>query len=116
KYSSDLIVADQTILNYVFYENQFLELDSSYNHVLYPSYKPVIPSAAGEIFHFIGSPKPWDFLGEVLHTNYSLFEGVLSKTAFRSYKSYRGLTFGRARRTLRLARSYLYVLRALVRQ
>ena len=107
KYPTELSVADQTILNYVFYENQFFELDSSYNCALYPTSKPITPIAADKIFHFVGSPKPWDFLGEILHTNYSLFQGVLSKTAFRSYKSYRGLTFSRAKRTFRLARSYL---------
>jgi lipopolysaccharide biosynthesis glycosyltransferase len=111
KYPRQLIVADQTVLNWVFYESQFLELDSSYNIALYPTSKPVTPvSAASKIFHFVGSPKPWDFLGEILHSNYSFFEGVLSKTALRRYKSYRGLTFSRAKRTLRLGRAYLYCL------
>jgi lipopolysaccharide biosynthesis glycosyltransferase len=110
KHLRDLIVADQTVLNWVFYENQFFELDTNYNTALYPTSKTVEPIVAGKIFHFVGSPKPWDFLGEVLHTNYSFFESVLSKTALRSYKSYRGWTFSRARRTFRLGRSYLYCL------
>jgi len=114
KYQRELISHDQTVLNCVFYQNQFFELDWSYNQGLYPTSKPVT-SATGQIFHFVGSPKPWDFLGEVLHTNHSLFQGVLSNTAFRSYKSYRGLTFGRAKRTLKLARSYRDCLRAHLR-
>ena len=107
KYPRELIGHDQTVLNWVFYENQFFELDSSYNHPLY-STEPVIPIPAGEIFHFVGSPKPWDFLGEILHANYPVFQGVLCNTAFRSYKSYRGLTFSKAKRTFMLGRSYFY--------
>jgi lipopolysaccharide biosynthesis glycosyltransferase len=109
KYPRELIVADQTVLNYVFYENQFFELDSSYNHPLY-STEPVIPIPVppGKIFHFVGSPKPWDFMGEILHANYPLFHDVLSNTAFRSYKSYHGLSFSKAKRTFRLGRSYFY--------
>ena len=109
KYPRELITADQTVLNYVFYKNQFFELDSSYNQALYPTSKPVMHTTE-KIFHFVGSPKPWDFLGEFLHTNYFLFKGVLSNTAFRTYKSYRGMTFSRAKRTFRLVRSYGYCL------
>jgi lipopolysaccharide biosynthesis glycosyltransferase len=107
KHPKELIVADQTVLNYVLYENQFFELHSSYNVALYPTSKPEM-DATGKIFHFLGSPKPWDFLGEFIHTNYSLFQGVLFNTAFRTYKSYRGMTFRRAKRAFRLGRHYIH--------
>ena len=106
KYPQQLPGADQTVLNYVLYKN-YIEVDSSYNSALYPASKPVNPTAVGKIFHFVGSPKPWDFLGEFVHPNYPLFHAVLSNTAFRNYKTYRGLTFSRVKRTLRLSRSYL---------
>jgi lipopolysaccharide biosynthesis glycosyltransferase len=111
KYPNQLSTADQTVLNYVFYENKFLVLDQGYNHVLYPGSHSVAPDSVGEIFHFVGSPKPWDFLGEIFHTNYHLFHSVLCHTAFHNYKSYRDLNFLRVKRTLRLSRAYYHLVR-----
>ncbi|WP_310430241.1 glycosyltransferase family 8 protein [Chamaesiphon sp. VAR_48_metabat_135_sub] len=101
-----ILDADQAILNYVFYKNNFCELDKSYNHALYPTSKYISPDLKDSIFHFVGSPKPWDFLGEVIHKNHPLFQSILIKTAFNNYKTCLDFSVHRTTRTLRLGRSY----------
>lgn len=101
-----LRTADQTVLNYVFYRNNFLELDKSYNHALYPYTNPIDPQENGSVFHFIGSPKPWDFGGEFVHRNYQFFRSFLKKTTFSNYTTYLDFSFQRVKRTLKLSRSY----------
>lgn len=106
QYGNMLPSADQTILNYVFYENNFMILDPSYNRIVYP-HSPAIPlDRLDNIFHFVGSPKPWDFLGELFHNNYLLFHSVLKKTYFKNYKTYFDISCSRFQRTCRLLRAY----------
>ena len=71
-YADRLVFADEAILNCVFYENNFHILDSSFNHALYPTSPSILANDLEAVFHFVGSPKPWDFLGEILHQNYAL--------------------------------------------
>lgn len=116
KYPNMLLAADQTILNYVFYKNNFYELDKSYNVALYPSSVFIESDSTNGVFHFVGSPKPWDFLGEFIHSNYPLFQSILSKTEFKNYKTYLDLSFAKLKRTLRLSRSYYKILTNRFRQ
>jgi lipopolysaccharide biosynthesis glycosyltransferase len=102
---------DQTILNVIFYKDRFLQLDDSFNHALYPNSPPIAPDTGKRIFHFVGSPKPWDFLGEFIHKNYAFFEEVLNQTSFRGYRTYFDISFKRLSRTMRLARSYYMTLK-----
>ena len=106
KYPDKLLAADQTVLNYVFYKNNFYELDKSYNVALYPSSLFIQGDSLNGIFHFIGSPKPWDFLGEFVHGNYCLFQSILCKTEFKTYKTYLDFSFNKLKRTFRLSRAY----------
>ncbi|WP_310487938.1 glycosyltransferase [Chamaesiphon sp. VAR_69_metabat_338] len=104
KYVDRLVFGDEAILNCIFYEN-FQVIDPSYNHPLYPN-SDLIKSNSNDIFHFVGSPNPFDFLGEWIHVNFSMFHETLAQTNLRDYKSYRGLSIQRLKRTLRLLRSY----------
>jgi lipopolysaccharide biosynthesis glycosyltransferase len=104
QYLDRLAFGDEAILNCIFYENLQI-IDRSYNHALYPT-SDLIKSNQNDIFHFVGSPKPFDFLGESIHTNFSMFYETLARTNFRDYKSYRGLSIRRVKRMLRLSRSY----------
>jgi lipopolysaccharide biosynthesis glycosyltransferase len=106
KYPNMLLAADQTVLNYVFYRDNFFELDESYNHALYPFSKPVDPGEIADIFHFVGAPKPWDFGGEFIHRNYQLFRSFLHKTSFSNYRTYSDFSLHKIKRTFRLSRSY----------
>lgn len=106
KYVDRLAFGDEAILNCVFYEN-FQTIDSCYNYALYPDSDPVCSNNnAGSIFHFVGSPKPCDFLGEFIHPNYPIFFDTLSQTSFKKYKSYLSFSLKKLNRTSRLVRSY----------
>jgi lipopolysaccharide biosynthesis glycosyltransferase len=110
KYPDMLLTADQTVLNYVFYRNNFCELDKSYNRALYADSNSVDPAESGSVFHFVGAPKPWDFCGEFIHNNYPLFQSMLKNTSFSNYRSYFNLTFYSVKRTFRLYRAYYRLL------
>ncbi|OQX19023.1 MAG: hypothetical protein BWK76_05905 [Desulfobulbaceae bacterium A2] len=107
-YPDKLKTVDQTILNCIFCNNNFYEIDSSHNVAIYPWSKKVSHDEKEKIFHFIGSPKPWDFLGELLHGNYQLFRNVLQHTVFKQYASYRDISWLKAKRTAWLLRSYYF--------
>lgn len=106
-HSPQLLSADQTILNALFYE-RFYHLPEHYNTRLCPEDLPN-PGENG-IFHFVGSPKPWDFGGKWIHLNWRLWRNAIRKTRF----SYRRFLIRHADKVLRrswtLRRSYLRVL------
>ncbi|WP_373540733.1 glycosyltransferase family 8 protein [Chamaesiphon sp.] len=113
KYVNRLSFGDEAVLNCIFYEN-FQAIDASYNHPLYPDSArhgslatPLVrQNDQNEIFHFVGSPKPFDFLGEFIHPNYAMFSDSLAHTTFRNYKSYLDFSFAKLKRTVNLSRSY----------
>jgi lipopolysaccharide biosynthesis glycosyltransferase len=105
KYVDRVSFGDEAILNCVFYNN-FQVIDAAYNHPLYPDSALVRSHDSNEIFHFVGSPKPFDFLGEFIHPNYAMFRDSLAQTSFRNYKSYLDFSFAKLKRTVNLSRSY----------
>jgi UDP-glucose/galactose:(glucosyl)LPS alpha-1,2-glucosyl/galactosyltransferase len=42
----------------------------------------------GRLVHFVDYPKPWDFLGELLHPQYGLWRSVLDRTAMKHFHSW----------------------------
>ncbi len=62
---------DQTILNRVC-AGGFKRLPLQYNAAFLPHHAK--PNYDKAIFHFVGSPKPWDFLGRVIHSGYALWK------------------------------------------
>lgn len=110
KYVDRLSFGDEAILNCIFYEN-FQTIDASYNHPLYPDSALVELKNPNDIFHFVGSPKPFDFLGEFIHPNYTMFYDSLTQTIFRDYKSYLDFSFAKSKRTVKLSRSYYNLLK-----
>ncbi len=107
KYVDRVSFGDEAILNCIFYKN-FKVIDAAYNHPLYPDSDLIRSSESNEIFHFVGSPKPFDFLGEFIHPNYAMFCDSLAHTSFRNYKSYLDFSFAKLKRTINLSRSYYY--------
>jgi lipopolysaccharide biosynthesis glycosyltransferase len=105
KHKNHMKSHDQSVLNMVFY-NHFRELPSFYNLHLYPISSEIGPLRKGAIFHFIGSPKPWDLGGEFVHRNYSIFSSYLQRTELRQFKSYRDVSWRSLSRAFRLLRSY----------
>jgi lipopolysaccharide biosynthesis glycosyltransferase len=104
KYADRLKFGDEAILNCIFHEN-FQTIDNSFNYPLYPN-SDLASADSACIFHFVGSPKPFDLMGEFVHTNYSVFHNTLVQTYFRAYKSYSNLSIRKLNRTMRLSRSY----------
>jgi len=114
-YSANLLTADQTILNYIFYPEQFLVVDESYNMQLTPRSKTLSSTETGSIYHFVGSPKPWDIFAEFIHANYEIFSVTLYKTQFRNYKTYRNLSFKKIGRFVRISTGYFRLIRARIK-
>lgn len=68
---SELRSHDQTTLNFLC-RGDFLQLPISYN-TPFLAHQPKEGRQSG-ILHFIGSPKPWDFLGSIIHQGYGLWK------------------------------------------
>lgn len=105
KYVDRVSFGDEAILNCIFYEN-FQVIDHSYHHALYPDSARVESNNLNQIFHFVGSPKPFDCLGEFIHPNYPISYDSLAQTIFKDYKSYLDFSFAKLKRTVNLSRSY----------
>lgn len=88
KYSGLIKNADQTLLNIALHD-AFLPLEASMNRHLYPRGGRVT-EAQNELYHFVGSPKPWDFLGQLTSNHYRLWKDVYDETAIgkKSYLRY----------------------------
>ena len=68
-YPDDLISHDQTLLN-ALSAGDFIKLPLSFNSAWFAkSEKPF--NADQSIIHFIGSPKPWDYFGKIIHKGYA---------------------------------------------
>jgi lipopolysaccharide biosynthesis glycosyltransferase len=77
EYNSAFLDCDQTILNALFTAS-FAELPEALNIQWQARRPPLTPH--GAIFHFVGSPKPWDIFGSVLHTGFKKWH-VYSRSA-----------------------------------
>lgn len=102
KYPKELVTADQTVLNYVFQEFGFLELDPKFNLALYPNNHVDLDMHNEAILHFVGAPKPWDLFGEFGQKNHEHFSLILRETVFKDYRSYRDINWNRLKRFFRL--------------
>ena len=100
---------DQTALNY-FFSTKHYHLPPKYNTPIYPSEPSIANNVPEGIIHFVGSPKPWDFGGRVVHGNGEFVHDILKQTAFFRF-SHRHMTFS-PKRILFLARCYFRVIKA----
>lgn len=79
KYPGQFLSADQSLLNVTFHD-QFESFGDKFNTKLTPAAE--MPSIDEEaIFHFVGSPKPWDLGGAMLHRSYAFWIKEYNKTA-----------------------------------
>ena len=96
---------DQTILNAIF-SRDFHGLPKRFNIGVSPSDAPAL---ADGIYHFVGSPKPWDPLGSLVHRSWRIWHGVIRQTRF-SWNDYLGRHLAAyLRRAWILRRSYLAI-------
>ncbi len=79
QYGEQTSSADQTILNIAFHD-QVSAFGSQYNNPLYSD--TALPESLDDcIYHFVGSPKPWDLFGSTLHNNYSIWKKFHQQSA-----------------------------------
>jgi len=82
---------DQSVLNIVFNGSARL-LDERYNTISnMRKHWPKLLHPYGEVgclVHLVDYPKPWDFLGELVHPQYQLCRQVLERTAMRDFRSW----------------------------
>lgn len=112
-HSSFLRSADQTILNALFSRN-FYRLPKNFNVLLGPNDQPL--AMAKEIYHFVGSPKPWDFFGRFIHRNWYLWRKVIGDTRFNWDEFLLSHSAAYYARAWTLRRSYLRTLRERVKR
>jgi lipopolysaccharide biosynthesis glycosyltransferase len=104
------MVGDQTVLNLVFRSN-YQPLAARWNQLAFPSSKPANPLSAVGIYHLVGRPKPWEFLGEFFNRQSGLFYHYLDMTAIAGWRSYWHPSPESLGMSLRLSRSYYTALR-----
>ncbi|WP_116126132.1 glycosyltransferase family 8 protein [Lewinella sp. IMCC34183] len=94
---------DQTILNRMC-DGDFKQLPKKFNtSYLAGANKPSHPTG---IFHFLGSPKPWDLFGSIIHGGYSLWKRFSPPFWEREYQR---MTIGRLDRAWYIRRSIIRV-------
>ncbi len=77
-----LLSADQTVLN-VICGDSFEGFGEFFNTALWPSTAALDPAECrNRIFHFVGAPKPWDYLGRYANRNYALWHRWVADTAW----------------------------------
>lgn len=111
-YSDQLRSADQTILNGVFRGNIKI-LSENWNIACYPSTRYCDCTGHG-IYHFLGTPKPWDIGGEKLHNFHSAWMSESAKTAL-PFKRNNLSFFSSMKRSLRLSRSYYKLIKGKIK-
>ena len=106
-YSTILTSHDQSVLNALFSRN-FYKLPPQFNTGVFPNDKPLADTDC--IYHFIGSPKPWDPLGRFFHGNWRIWHSVIKQTKFK-WSDFLARHMGAyAKRAWMLRRSYLRTL------
>ena len=108
KYTTHLLCADQTLLNTVLC-GQFAPLPHYCNTRWFPTDK-VINNQKSVIFHFVGSPKPWDLFGKNIHSAYCLWESYNPSFWAERYNS---MSYQKIYRTWKIKKS---ILRCLLNQ
>lgn len=80
KYARFLYTADQACLNGAA-SRDIYELDRKWNTPLHPATVPLPEKIPPAIYHFVGSPKPWEILAFLVHRSFPLFYHYLRKSA-----------------------------------
>ena len=107
-YSEVLTSHDQSVLNAMF-SRDFYKIPNQYNFGVAPEDKPLAPADC--IYHFVGSPKPWDPLGKYFHGNWNIWNSVIVNTRFK-WNDFLAHHLGAyCKRGWTLRRSYLRTLR-----
>ncbi|MEL6945979.1 MAG: glycosyltransferase, partial [Bacteroidota bacterium] len=108
KYPAHLLCADQTLLNAALC-GKFGHLPPKYNFRWFPT-DMVSDNQQAVIFHFVGSPKPWDVFGKKIHPAYTSWQHY--HPTFWT-KKYSAITYQKIYRTWKIKKS---IARCLINQ
>jgi len=113
-YRDYLLCCDQTAL-IATCAGHFTMLDQKYNLHMYPTTPIPDPSQQPGIYHFVGSPKPWDLGGRSIHPGFSLYSRALESTFFRTHRTdYSRLSYWT--RAYKIKGGYFRTLRTILQQ
>lgn len=105
---------DQSALNVVLHRSATL-LGERFNCIAnMRKHWPALASPAGRpnaLVHFLDYPKPWDFLGELVHPQYKLWRSVLDQTAVKGFRSWHATPARKLPKTKRAWVGYKKVLK-----
>jgi lipopolysaccharide biosynthesis glycosyltransferase len=102
KYPTEIRSHDQTLLNAIF-ANNYARLPQKYN-CAWLGYIPKPVVANDMILHYVGSPKPWDIGGKILHAGYKTWRKYLDGDWSKAYYHIRANNLVR---TWKIRRSYI---------
>lgn len=108
KYATHLLCADQTLLNATLC-GEFERLPPKYNFRWFPT-DMVNDNQQAVIFHFVGSPKPWDILGQRIHPGYDTWHYYNPSFWIEKYSN---ITYQKVYRTWKIKKS---IARCLINQ
>jgi lipopolysaccharide biosynthesis glycosyltransferase len=99
RYKGLFLSADQALLNVALHDS-FKAIGASWNRALFPS-SPALCLMQPMVYHFIGSPKPWDVFGGSLSNHSSLWMAAYADTAIGARST---LRYASMNRSLRISR------------
>ena len=102
QYPNEIISHDQTLLNAIC-KGDFAYLPEKFNVAWYPG-EPQAINVDKAIIHFVGSPKPWDLFGKIIHMGYNTWK--IHNTPFWE-SQYGSITAGKLKRTWKIRMSIL---------
>ena len=109
KYPAELVSHDQTLLNAICGGN-FAHLPFNFNNPWYPGSKAP-ENSTNSIIHFVGSPKPWDVLGSIIHKGYPTWS---SYTTGAWKNKYSQLSIDKLRRSWKIRKSIARHLKSII--
>lgn len=99
---NEALIREQSALNVVLHQRT-IPIDEKYNSLSnMRKHWPDLIKPLGQIdrlIHFADYPKPWDFLGEVVHPQFSLWREILNQTAMPDFHSWDSLPSRRIPKT-----------------
>ena len=103
RHAGRLLSADQAVFNVLFSRDRGC-LPRTLNIGVTPA-TPRISELAEGVYHFVGSPKPWDLFGPFLHPNYPVFHRAMKAAGMGLWQVRGAVSVRQILRTIRIGRS-----------